>query len=504
MNIDDIQNYFQNYKVKVEDGNLYAYYSNDKYLVLENVEKSNVLSMYKRLMFSVLDLFKWVSDDKDISFKIKEIINNYFKVDIDFSINLIDDYIEIRYLNKRLIIGNNIIEDMKHEPVLISLAYAANNKKYKDLIGRLTQAIYNDSRAEINNKYFEIIKNSKAWNELMILHSKLNAEYCEIVQHTKDDGFVFVNRNKWCSILDKMPDIKEYVFDFETGDILLNNTRIFKLALYKNLVKMYKNEWFEKPFETCLLLNRAHYDFYLALDGCNKNNISIILLEDGSFKISNYYKQITPTGFQDAYDFVKKTAYNIKNRKESQMLSIISANNISIWKLCMDEYEKIDFDGYKNICKRREIDDEKAIAMYYSIFSIIQKVKDNKIIKNWAILGNGYEVEFTKDAIEVMEGDCSEIFINTSNIPFDVAFSSFPIEYISNMLKNREFVFSNTINIIKILETDRAKDISDDISESIKYMDKKYLPLLKLKLKQNEKNIEKSIVNAINNLESNN
>ena len=399
-------------------------------------------------------------------------------VDTNFSISLYKEKIKITYFEKEILFPVHGIEKLNFESISIFIR-AANNKKFSSyLLKFLPDYLIKENENEIKKIYFRKIKGMnvirKAIEEFEDLSSNL-ANIGLTFTYDKDTAF-------WVS-----RDILDY--HMYSANIGIDGIYLYlggkKMFLIKKEAEfVFSASLFENIYKECCLLNRMYYDFYIALDsaGCDMSNLNIFFLNRKGY-ISNYRGFIKVRNFNEAYQFVLDTCkkYEVKESLKEKFL-LARKNHVNVLWQCMKAEGFVSMEQYRFHAKRLGISDTNAIKIYCSLHEILPCLVQEHMVKSYKIVGDKYHIEFCCDEI-LPYFDADSIIKTKDKMEFKDAIMCMPPECIKELYNDPECIKENSLLIINGLFSSKEKNgIKEVFIFFLPFVDKKYLPLIRLKL----------------------
>ena len=460
----------------------YIEISLDKYTSNENVMR--FLKQNKNYYIGLCKLCQWIKRDNRISENIRKILFNIFYIDIHFDISLRDNSICLEYFDKSIICNFNndyCVDDY----FLKELIKAANvRKSYSYLEKSLKKAIKNNDSKQIADRFYAELKSDEEYQNFMDLLASINTEFVELKENLASVGLnLFVK-----SLLPEINDNLE--IDFLDDRVIFYFKNINLFSKKNKISPLYEKNVFLNFYNMCCLLNKMYYDIYnlVIRNNCNIKNFRIFIYEN-TFYIASFCEFHKITDFETTYQFVEKTCekvnINLKNiQKKENVFSII--NNVNVLYLCMEFFGEITFQNYSCICDVLNIDNLAAINQYNKIPKLLPLLSSLNIISYFSFINNNdYLIEFSSFGTDIIRYDCVEIREKIRQLNYDMLTYSEAINFLSR--KELEIYLSpqkikeNTLEIINSLDNSSYCEKLKSL-RFLQYLDKKYLPLLKMKI----------------------
>lgn len=515
VNTNILNSMFEGRKTEINYGygkELRIFYEKDEYISIclnDCNDKKDIIKKAERhadFVLAVIRLLDWISSNKDVSDKITELLEGFYSFDVRFSISKHGDFIFMSCMDREYDIPLKPINmDIKKNPVF-NIFYEAmvyNRKRNKYICSNIPYAFMKLCKEEIFSQYKETIMKSKEWSLFERNVKEIYPLYEEFKENMAHYGFRYVNT---CTELEITEDITHalnldsYSFDFNEKDhsavISFKETKVFIVKKNRVKVELYDDIYMQLK-ETFRLMWKVQYDLLLLMDSCKKENFCFRITEGGCLCIHTYSSGFISNISSEIYKFVKSYIDKIHNmekldEQKKEMLDYISANNVGCLKQCMYIYGIIDFHYFYFMYKMRNIDYSQAIADYQNLPNVLDALYRYGLIREWYIEKDYYVAEFSDNDVFAYESiESNENLRESSRYSLKELFDRFPTKYIKDILINKEYVYKNTKDILAMMDKDIfCREFAKELILSIGFMDKRYMPVLKIKLmKQNAKTI---------------
>jgi len=506
MNSDQLKKIFNGYDASLnfDDGkSILIYYTKYEYvripIIYGTTEKdiNNTIYQYKRAALDIISLIKWIKEDKMLGSMINDLMKKYFLFDIKFDI-MHEGVIILKYYDKCEIFDPlNICENTKRNEIFNIILLASEFKKEKGmkyLEENLPRAILKSAGESFTNIYTRQLAGSDKWKRFAHKVQLSNACYNEFRTYMEQDGFLFNNGSWWL----KMTENPEHMLSPVNYSILIDNGIKFYYEKHEffsisgNAVEeKYDVKGVENLLNSFDIIWKIHHDIMRAMDGCSRNNLCFRIDDRGVIWIHNYNNYIMADKFNDIYNFVVATNSNIKNLSklninDKKLLDFLSANMVGVMKQCIQMNGALYLDDFVNLCACIGIDKKHAVEIFYNSGNILQHLTECGLVNKWGMLSStSYEAEFFES--EIFKYECYEshknITVQMDGYSLRETRCLFPNKYTKEFLKDKASAVVCTLEILKALDDERfCMEFEEEIVCAITNMDKKYIPLLKLKL----------------------
>lgn len=461
---------------------------------LEEKDENNLIHKYKTTAMNVVNLISWIKGNDELSGKIDRMLSRYLMYDVGFSISY-DGKININYMGVETHIDPH---DIIHFPtedkvvaVLMNAAGKTGRKKMSCLEAGLPSAISESAAGLMDEVFREMVMSSDAWSVFCEQVKSIYILFNQTVGCLQKDRFRFQNESRFLKIVQdiiKTLDASnmQVVHKDREKNILIGGLDMFRIAR-GNVYALYDMHTVEKFKYAFSFIQKIHFDLMRAISPCKADNLCFRIDDKEELYIHNYTGSVKADSLDNVYRFVERTKEKIIFAKQGDMdektLNLLSVNDAGILKQCMDTFGKVDVDSYIRMAALRGMDAKEAVTRFSSVINIISKMKQCGVVEDWFLNGGSYEISFKKESI--LDYECAE----SHDKMYEHAYSLqemidiFPKEYIKRLLSESDFVYKNTKDILTCMDMKSfCIGFGDVLKESIRYMDTKYMLLLKLKV----------------------